>query len=101
MQDLQRSLNDWSPSSTGSPNVAEELLKSYQNEGLEGFMDVPCGFAALAYNAVGDEETAVQYATRAKELILLKDGEWAPNLKIWEELLKEPRGHWSFGRRSR
>jgi hypothetical protein len=90
IQTLQNSHNDWSPSSTGSPDVAEELLDTYRDEGLEGFMDVPYGFAALAYNAVGDEEMAVEYAKRAEELILLKDGEWAPNLRIW-----------SFRRRSR
>ncbi|KAF2447878.1 SET domain-containing protein [Karstenula rhodostoma CBS 690.94] len=103
IQGLQSVLNDWSPSTVGSPGpqLAEQWLEFYRDEGLEGFMDVPYGFAALAYNAVGDEETAVEYARRAEELILLKDGKWAPNLKIMRELLRDPRGHWSFGRRLR
>lgn len=62
-------------------------------------MDVPYGFAALANNAAGDAKKAVEYARKAEELILLKDGEWAPNLRIWRELLRDPKGHWSFGRR--
>lgn len=103
VQSLQSALNDWSSTSGGSanPDLAEELLDIYREEGLEGFMDVPYGFAALAYNAVGDEETAVEYAKRAEELILLKDGRWAPNLAMMTELLRDPRGHWSFGRRSK
>ncbi|KAK7193846.1 hypothetical protein DPSP01_010187 [Paraphaeosphaeria sporulosa] len=101
IQGLQSVLNDWSPSTVGfpGPQLAEELLDMYRDEGLQGFMDVPYGFAALAYNAGGDDETAVEYAKRAEELILLKDGKWASNLAMMKELLRDPRGHWSFGRR--
>ncbi|KAJ4296810.1 hypothetical protein N0V90_006858 [Kalmusia sp. IMI 367209] len=96
---MQQSLNDWSDSSAGTPELAEKLLGAYQQEGLEGFMDVPYGYSALAYNAAGDTKTAVKYAQLAEELILMKDGEWAPNLRIWKELLKDPKQHWSFRRR--
>ncbi|KAF1956303.1 hypothetical protein CC80DRAFT_413401, partial [Byssothecium circinans] len=96
---LQASLNDWSSTTTGSPSVAEELLQMYRDEGLEGFMDIPYGFAALAYNAVGDTKKATIYAEKAQELILMKDGPWTPNLQIWRELLKDPRSHWSYKRR--
>lgn len=99
IQNMQKTLNDWSPSSNGSPEVAEELLEVYRQEGLEGFMDVPYGFAALAYNAIGDVEKAKEYARSAEELILLKDGEWVPNLQIWKDLSRNPEGHWSFERR--
>lgn len=71
----------------------------YRKEGLEGFLDVPYGFAALAYNAVGDTEKATMYAEKAKEAILLKDGKWSPNLGLWEEVLAGPERHWSFERR--
>lgn len=101
IQTLQSVLNDWStsPGTINGPELAQELLGIYLDEGLEGFMDVPYGFAALAFNAVRDDETAVEYAKRAKELILLKDGEWAPNLAMMEDILRDPRAHWSFGRR--
>lgn len=96
---MQHSLNDWSASSAGTPDLAEELLDAYRDEGLEGFMDIPYGFAALAYNAVGDTETAIEYARLAEELILMKDGKWAPNLRMYQELLEDPKQHWSFERR--
>ena len=99
IQNMQKALNDWSTSSTGSPKLAEKLLEVYRQEGLEGFMDVPYGFAALAFNAIGDVEKAEEFARSAEELILLKDGEWVPNLQIWKDLSSDPKGHWSFKRR--
>lgn len=99
MQDLQQSLNDWSASSTGSPEQAHELLQLYHEEGLEGFLDIPDGFAALAYNAVGNDQKASEHAEKARETILLKDWQWTPNLKLWDEMLKDPKKHWSFRRR--
>ena len=81
--------------------MAEQLLSLYENEGLQGFMDIAYGFSALAYSAVGDVIRARQYAGKAREAILMKDGMWAPNLKIWEGMLSEGgvEGHWSWERR--
>lgn len=79
--------------------MAEELLQLHRDEGLEGFMDVAYGFAALAYSAVGDEAGAIKYAEKAKEAILMKDGAWSANLRIWEELLENVKSHWSWRRR--
>lgn len=99
MGSMQSELNDWSETSPGSPETAELLLRLYREEGLEGFMDVPYGFAALAYNAAGDEGQASKYAKKAKEAVLMKDGRWSANLRIWEEMLADVRGHWSWRRR--
>lgn len=62
-------------------------------------MDVAYGFAALAYSAVGDPEKAAEYAEKAKEAIEMKDGMWTENWKIWEELIGDVQGHWSWKRR--
>ncbi|KAH4047187.1 hypothetical protein HBH98_175790 [Parastagonospora nodorum] len=99
MKTLQDQLNDWSPESEGSPKVAEKLLQLYRDEGLEGFMDVAYGFTALAYSAAGDAAGALKYAEMAKEAVLMKDGLWSANLQIWEEMLADLKGHWSWQRR--
>lgn len=99
--EMQNVLNDWSATSTATPKLAEKLLQLYRKEGLEGFLDVPYGYAALAYNAVGNSKKAAKYAEQAKEAILLKDGTWTPNMQIWVELLQDPKKHWSFKRRQR
>lgn len=98
---IQKSLNDWSRSSKGSPKLAEQLLELYRIEGLEGFLDVPYGFAALAHNAVGNKKMAIKYAELAVEAILLKDGPWTENLAMWRGLLEDPVKHWSWRRRVR
>jgi hypothetical protein len=96
---LQVNLNDWSDDSVGTPELAAQLLRIYRGEGLEGFMDLAYGFAALAYSAVGNEKLAIEFAGNAKEAILMKDGRWSENLRIWEEMLGDVRGHWSWMRR--
>tara|TARA_R110002003_G_scaffold56_2_gene5053 strand:+ start:14559 stop:14753 length:195 start_codon:yes stop_codon:yes gene_type:complete len=63
-------------------------------------MDVAYGFAALAYSAVGDEARAVGYAEQAREAVLMKDGVWRGDLRIWEKVVGDVRGHWSWRRRA-
>ncbi|ORY06529.1 hypothetical protein BCR34DRAFT_590600 [Clohesyomyces aquaticus] len=101
MMDMQKVLNDWQPTSMASPKLAEKMLQLYRDEGLEGFLDIPYGFAALAYNAVGDSNKAEKYAKAAQEAILMKDGPWTANMQIWNEMLENPKRHWSFRARSR
>ncbi|CAN9152929.1 unnamed protein product [Alternaria alternata] len=97
---LENSLNDWeSASSSGEVDMAEELLELYRQEGLEGFMDMPYGFAALAYSTIGDGEKALSYAEKAQEAIQMKDGVWTENWKMWEGFKGDLEGHWSWRRR--
>ena len=99
MEALQAHLNDWSPSSSASPAIAEKLLQMYRDEGLDGFVDIPYGFAALSYNAVGEVEEAKKYASLARESVLLKDGKSAGSLGIWREIMEDAEKHWSYRRR--
>jgi hypothetical protein len=101
MNTLQAQLNDWAPSSLASPAMAEELLQMYQDEGLEGFLDIPYGFAALSYNAVGEVGEAKRYAQLAKESVLLKDGKSAGSLGLWRDIIEGAEKHWSYLRRRR
>jgi hypothetical protein len=79
--------------------VVEELLALYRQDGLEGFMDMAYGFAALAYSAVGNKEKALRYAEKAQEAIIMKDGVWTTNWRVWEEFREGVEGHWSWKRR--
>jgi hypothetical protein len=72
------------------------LIRLYEQEGLEGFLDTAYGYAALACNAVGDARGARKYGRLAADAAVLKGGPEAPNLKIWEELIDNPKGHWSW-----
>ena len=96
---LQAQLNDWRAGSSATPEMAEELVGLYVDEGLEGFLDVPYGFAALACNAVGRAQEASVWAEKARSAVLMKDGKGADALRIWDSLLDSVEGHWSYRRR--
>lgn len=99
INELHAHLNDWSADSRASPEMAEEMVRLYVEEGLEGFLDVPFGFAALACNAVGRIEEARAWAAKARSAVLMKDGKGADALRIWDSLLGDTEGHWSYRRR--
>jgi hypothetical protein len=99
IKSMEAELNNWAPGSSATPGMAEDLLELYRREGLEGFMDMAYGFAALAYSAVGDKGTAVAFAEKAQEAILVKDGRWTENWGVWEEFVRDVEGHWSWKRR--
>ncbi|KAF3005616.1 hypothetical protein E8E13_002502 [Curvularia kusanoi] len=99
IEELQNELGNWGAGSRGSPEMAERLVELYMQEGLEGFLDVPFGHAALACNAVGDVEGAMRWAERARRAVLGKDGRDAAALRVWREVLRDARRHWSYKRR--
>ena len=96
---LEAHLNDWTSSSLATPVMADQLIALYEQEGLQGFLDVPYGHRALAANAVGDMEGARAWAEKARREVLGKDGRAAAAMGVWEGVVRDARGHWSFGRR--
>ncbi|KAF1924496.1 SET domain-containing protein, partial [Didymella exigua CBS 183.55] len=99
IREMQAQLNDWSETSQATPELARQLVDLYEEEGLQGFMDVPYGFAALACNAVGQSAEARAWAGRARDAVLGKDGTGAAALRIWDSLLGDAERHWSYRRR--
>ena len=79
-----------------APVIALSMLNIYNSEGLEGFLDVPYGYLALAWNAVGDAKKSKQYAGKAMKATEIKDGSWASNWQMWKELRDSPQKHWSW-----
>ncbi|KAI8936175.1 hypothetical protein NX059_006608 [Plenodomus lindquistii] len=100
---LEAQLNNWSATSVASIEMVEQLLKLHVDEGLEGFMDIAYGFAALTYSSFGNEVEAESFARKAKGAIEMKDGVWSANWKVWQEMLDQEKGgvkgHWSWRRR--
>lgn len=96
---IQAGLNDWSDASSATPQMAQRLVELYEAEGLQGFLDVPYGFMALAVNAVGESGEARAWAGRAREAVLGKDGKGADALRIWTQIIEGAEAHWSYRRR--
>jgi len=93
---LQHQLSQWTPGSTATVKKAERLVKLYEAEGLEGFMDLAYGHAALTYNGVGSARGAKKYANLAVEATRLKYGFDAVGLQKateWEQFASDPMSH--------
>lgn len=103
---LQEILADWSPSSAATPQKAEQLIKLYEKERLWAAKGTGHMFAALAYNALGEEEgseawnKAVYHARMSVEVGTLASGAVENNRREMGVLKDDPRGHWSWGMRS-
>jgi hypothetical protein len=82
-------------------NSAEYLIKLYEQEGLEGFVDTPYGYAALAYASLQQEGPAMMYAEKALQALRLRFGPaGGANEGVWKEILTQGiKGHWSWGKR--
>ena len=89
-------LEDWSVDSPATSDYALGLIRQYNIERLEAFLDVPYGYAALEYNAVGDWAQARRYAIKAADVMFSGGLAGFPSYKEWKELANNPRIHWSW-----
>ncbi|KAF2099799.1 SET domain-containing protein [Rhizodiscina lignyota] len=100
IHELQGLLGNWK-TRDATPEKALELIKLSESEGLDAFMDVAYGHAALAYNAVRDKKRAKEYATLAREKSGQRYGPHGRDLGMWDELMNDPTKHWSWMWRKR
>lgn len=95
INELQRVLNDWN-TRDATPQKAVELIKLSEVEGLEAFLDVAYGHAALSFSSVGDEKNTKKYAEMAREKSWQRYGPSSPDMDMWDELVQKPMSHWSW-----
>ena len=96
IQTLQEILGVWTPTSHEIIGSAEKMVSLYREIKLDAFLDIAYGHAALAYLSFGDSEGARKYAELAAEAVLLKNGKDAADYRLWQEVMNEPEGHWSW-----
>ncbi|TVY80372.1 hypothetical protein LSUE1_G007473 [Lachnellula suecica] len=94
-------LADWSPASTATPKLAEELLILCKEEKLYAAFGSGHFFAAQAYNAAGVPKMAAWHAQKAVEMGIVGDDDAEGQVVQMKELMKNPRGHWTFGVRKK
>jgi hypothetical protein len=75
---------------------AVELIRLHKELGLHSFLDLPYGFATLAYNSFADKRRAVRHARLAAEATELRYGPGAGDLALWKSVVEEPEKHWSW-----
>jgi len=100
---LQASLGDWSAESKASVAQAERLVKLYQDQGLDGYLDPAYCYAALMYSSVGSVKGARKYVDLAVEAIELRLASDAnqEDLRVWKEMRRDPSRHWSWKARKK
>lgn len=99
IHNLQQSLGNWESDSTASVKQAERLVKVYEQEGLDAYLDNAYGHAALMYNSVGSIRGTQKYARLAAEAAALKQGPESSEVSFWVELMADPQGHSSWKNR--
>ena len=103
--ELQDLLMDWTSSSSASPELAEKLIKLYAKENLHAAKGTGHMFAALAYNALGEEgesmEKAKWHAQMAIDAGTVGSGDLGKDREEMRELIEKPKKHWSWGERRR
>lgn len=97
--ELQPILGDWTPISKASVKIAEQLVKLYAEEGLEGYADPSYCYAALTYSAVGSAKGAQKYYDLALETHRLRLGPLASELGACNGMKDNLEKHWSWRRR--
>ncbi|KIW44511.1 uncharacterized protein PV06_02973 [Exophiala oligosperma] len=104
---LQSSLTSSSSSSSSSSSKTtgsvvaevERLIRLYEREGLQGYMDPVYCLAALIYSSIGSKRGVGKYVDLAVEAIELRLGPENQDIPIWKEMAKQPERHWSWKRR--
>jgi hypothetical protein len=93
---IRDNLEDYSPESVASPEMADLLISLYEQERMWGPIAEAYSYAALEYNGAGDAFIAQKYAHLAVEVGLVYGGPHDTDVKEMEQLLKDPKAHWSW-----
>ena len=99
INELSGLLDDWTPQSKATPELAEALISLYEQERLFASLGHPYKQAAEVYSSFGDRWNAIKYASLAVELILLDKGFREKDLKEMREIAEEPEKSWSWNKR--
>ncbi|KAL9616348.1 MAG: hypothetical protein Q9160_008768 [Pyrenula sp. 1 TL-2023] len=107
IQSLESSLADWSSTSpvtlkSNGPQLAQELIKLYEDDGLHSVLVRPYGLLAQEHAALKDAESAREAARIALKYGLLKEGEGGGDVTSMREMMEgDIEGHWAWGKRKK
>lgn len=96
IQSLWKDLDDYTSSSTATPEKAEELVSLYEEEGLKTRIHEAYYRAAIEYSGVGASAKAARYAMLSILRGQMMAGFDRPFIEKMKELLKDPEKHWSW-----
>lgn len=92
-------LNDWTPSSPATPEMAEALVSMYDQERLWAYLATAYKHAAEAYSSFGNKYMAVKYARLSAEFSILDKGFADRDVREMKNMAKDPEMSWSWNKR--
>lgn len=98
---LLEELEDFTSNSTATPEKGELLITLHEQERLYAGIWEAHWLTALAYNAVGNEGKAVEFAAKALEAAMINSGPKSRDVRKTRKLMLDPRGHRSWMARRR
>jgi hypothetical protein len=97
--ELIEKLNDWTPNSSATPEMAEAVISMYDQERLWAYQATAYKHAAEAYSSFGKKYEAIKYARLAAEFAILDKGFNDRDVKEMMKMAKEPELTWSWNKR--
>lgn len=99
IQELIAKLNDWTPTSSATPEMAEAVISMYDQERLWAYQATAYKHAAEVYSSFGKKYEAIKYARLAAEFSILDKGFNDRDVKEMMKMAKEPELTWSWNKR--
>ncbi|KAF1912015.1 hypothetical protein BDU57DRAFT_564621 [Ampelomyces quisqualis] len=96
---LGRTLDDWTSSSSATPEVAELLISLYEQERLDANLATAYKYAAEAYSSFGRKWEAVKYARLSVERSMLDKGFADGDVAEMKKMAENPEMTWSWKKR--
>lgn len=96
---LARTLDDWTASSSATPEVAELLISLYEQERLDASLATAYKYAAEVYSSFGKKWEAMRYARLSVELSMLDKGFKDGDVGEMRKMSLEPEMSWRWKKR--
>ena len=96
---LSDNLNDWTPTSSATPEVAELLISLYEQERLHANLATAYKHAAEVYSSFGKRFEAIKYARLSTEMSILDKGFGDEDVREMRKMSNSPEMSWSWKKR--
>ncbi|KAF2825201.1 SET domain-containing protein [Ophiobolus disseminans] len=96
---LAKALDDWTSSSSATPEIAELLISLYKQERLDASLATAYKYAAEVYSSFGKKWEAMRYARLSGELSMLDKGFRDGDVREMKRMSETPELTWSWKKR--
>lgn len=96
---LAKTLDDWTSTSSATPEIAELLISLYEQERLDASLATAYKYTAEVYSSFGKKWLAMKYARLSVELSMLDKGFRDSDVREMKKMSEAPEMTWSWKKR--